>query len=128
MSEVEAEGEILMKFLAAFGGALGALANEPVASAAPPEVGDALDKAERGFGHGGAYAIRRALAARDLDDRHVAQMEKIISEVMNDYQKVGTKVSDWWCTWLLDRRVELARGDRADREPEVEKEPDDAAD
>ena len=121
-SEIEAEGEILRTVLADLGAALGVVADRPVASAAPPEVGNALDKTVRGFGHGGAYAVQRAMAASDLADPRVAQMEKIIGEVMADYQKLGSKLSVWWLDWLSRRRDELDRGDRADREPVVEEE------
>ncbi len=128
MTEAEQEGEILRTLLADLGAALGVVADRPVASAAPPEVGNALDKTVRGLGHGGAYAVQRAMVASDLADLHVSQMEKIIAEVMGDYQKFGSKLSVWWLDWLSRRRDELDRGDRAEAEPTVDMEADDAAD
>ena len=115
-TETEAEGEILMKFLAALGGALGAVATDPVANAVPPEVGDTLDKSVRGFGNakrGGAYAVLQALAVRDLrtarrvDTAHLMQMSEIIEEVMRDHRNFGDALENWWSDCMSRWRVEL---------------------
>ncbi len=116
----EAEVEILMKFLAALGGGLGAVATDPVANAVPPEVGDTLDKSVRGFGNasGGAYAVRQALAVRDLrtarpvDTAHLVQMSEIIEKVMRDHRSFGAALEKWWSDcmsrWCIELQQERA--------------------
>ncbi len=120
MTEVEREGQALASVLADLDRAMGGAAYRTVSKIAPPRMGDALDKTVRGFEHG-ARGVRNALAARELDDAFVAQMEKTITEVMDDYQKTGARLSTWWLDWLLRYRDELQRATRADRETEVER-------
>ena len=108
-TEIEIEGRVRMAFMAGLAGALGALSNHPVASAASPDMGDALDDAVRGFRHG-ARAMLEALAAGDVDDPYVAQMEKIIVEVMASYHALGTVLSTGWLDWLSRWRDESPRG------------------
>ena len=113
-AETETEGRALMTFVAGLAGALGALADHATSQAAPREVGDTLDDVVRGFQHG-ERAVRQALAAGDLDDPYVAQMEKIITEVMGSDQALGTVLSRWWSRWLSDQRGELAQQQEAEQ-------------
>ncbi len=119
--EAEIEGRALVAFLAGLAGALGALADHPTSSAAPPEVGDALDDVVRGFQHG-ERAVRQALAASDLADPYIEQAEKIISEVTASYQMLNTELSTWWSSWLSRQRDELDQQHPAEPEHMVEKE------
>lgn len=121
MTEVEQEGQVLANLLADLDPALGGTAHRTASQVVPPRVGDALDRAARGFEYG-ARAVRKMLAVDAAADPFVAQMPKIIREVIDDYQAFGTALSTWWSTCLSRRLEELERGDRADREPEVEKE------
>ena len=91
-TKVETEGRARMAFMAGLSGALGALSDHLEASPAVPDVGDALDDSVRRFRHG-ARAVLEALAAGDVDDPYVAQMEKIIMEVMTSYRALGTELS-----------------------------------
>ena len=113
-SETEIEGRALMAFAAGLTRALGALADHATSQAAPLEVGDALDDVVRGFQHG-ERAVRQALAASDVADPYVAQMEKIIAEVMASYQALGTELSTWWSTWLSDQCDDLAQRQEAEQ-------------
>ena len=114
MTEVEREGQDLASVLADLDRALGGTAHRTVSQVAPPRVGDALDKTVRGFEHG-TRGVRNALAARELDDAFVAQMEKTITEVMGDYQKFGRWLSTWWLDWLSRYRDELAQRQEAEQ-------------
>ena len=119
MTEVEQENLTLENLLAALDRAMGGVAYRTSSQVAPPKVGDALARTVRGFEHG-ARAVRKMMAAGDAADPFVAQMPKIIREVMDDYQAFGTALSTWWSTCLSRRIEELERGDRADREVEKE--------
>ena len=113
-TETEIEGRALMAFLAGLAGALAALADHATSQAAPREVGDALEDVVRGFQHG-ERAVRQAMAASDVADPYVAQMEKIIMEVMASYQVLGPELSRWWSVWLSDQRAELAQRQEAEQ-------------
>jgi hypothetical protein len=119
MTEVEQEGQVLASLLADLDRALGGTAHRTVSQVAPPRVGDALDRAVRGFEYG-ARAVRKMLAVDAAADPFVAQMPKIIREAMDDYQAFGTALSTWWSTCLSHRIEELERGDQVDREVEKE--------
>lgn len=120
MTEVEQENLALENLLAALDRAMGNVAYRTVSQVAPPEVGDILDRTVRGFEYG-ARAVRKMMAAGDAADPFVAQMPKIIREVIDDYQAFGTALSTWWSTCLSRRLEELDRGEQVDREPEVER-------
>lgn len=120
MTEVEQEGQVLASLLADLDRALSGTAHRTVSQVAPPRVGDALDRAVRGFEYG-ARAVRKMLAADAAADPFVAQMPKIIREAMDDYQAFSTALSIWWSTCLSRRLHELKQGTRAP-EPKVEKE------
>ncbi|MEE9250692.1 MAG: hypothetical protein V3U93_06135 [Alphaproteobacteria bacterium] len=118
MTEAEQENLALENLLAALDRKMGGVAYRTVSQVAPPEVGDTLDRTVRGFEYG-ARAVWKMLAAGDAADPFVAQMPKIIREVMDDYQAFGTALSRWWST-CLSRQIEgLERGDRAEQRREV---------
>ena len=126
MTEVEQENFILENLLAALDRAMGNVAYRTVSQVAPLEVGDTLDRTVQGFEYG-ARAVRKVMAASDATDPFVAQMTKIIREVIDDYQAFGTALSTWRSTCLSRRLEELDRGEQVDSEPEVEKELDHGA-
>ena len=121
MTEVEQENLALENLLAGLDRAMGNTAYRTVSQVAPPEVGDTLDRTVRGFEYG-ARAVRKMLAAVDAVDPFVAQMPKIIREVMDDYQAFGTALSTWWSTCLSRRIEELDRQHQAEGDTIVEKE------
>ncbi len=116
--ESKIRGHALMAVLSGLAGALGALTDHPVASAASSDVGDTLDQTVRGFEYG-ARAVRKMLTADAAADPFVAQMPKIIQEAMDDYQVFGTALSTWWSTCLSRRIEEFERGDQAEQRQEV---------
>ncbi len=62
------------------------------------------------------------MAAGDAADPFVAQMPKIIREVMDDYQAFGTVLSTWRSTCLSRQLDELGRRQEAKPENLAEKE------
>lgn len=121
MTEVETEGLIWEAFVQELVWKLAALAKHPAANVVSPEVSDALDENIRGMARGLLRAIRKAIAASDVNDPFVAQWEKIMGEVLVSYQAFGPALIAECSTWLTRRRDELARRREADREPEVER-------
>lgn len=121
MTEVEQDGLVLENLLVILARKLGDSADHPAASAVSPQLGDALDGALHGTERGLLRMVRRALATDDMNDPFIVQMPKIIREAMEDYQAFSTALITECSTWLTRRSDELQRGDRADREPEVER-------
>ena len=119
------EGRILMAFLAGLGGALGALAKHPTSSAAPPEVGDALDDAVRGIQHA-ERAVKEALDAEPIaSDPWTRCLPKILSEVTFSMQGFVTILTTWYTSWwtrrLSDRDSGFPYQPGADDETEADR-------
>ena len=120
-TETEVEGRALMVFMAGLAGALGALADHPTSQAAPPQLGDSLDDLVRAFRHG-EHNVRQALgAAAHGTDPWARRLPKILTEVTASHQAFVAVLATWETGWWTRRLDELYRGDRADREPEVER-------
>ena len=118
--ESETEGRALMTFLAGLASALGALADHPVSSTAPPEVGDALDDAVRGLQHA-ERAVDQALNAEpQASDPWTRCLPKILAEVTFSLQGLVTLLSTWFTSWWTRRLEELDRGDQAEPEHAVD--------
>ena len=127
-TETETEGRALMAFVAGLAGALGALADHPTSSAAPPQVADALDDAVRGLQHA-ERAVHQALNAEpQASDPWTRCLPKIMAEVTFSLQGLVTVLSTWFTSWWTRRLEELDRGDQAEAEHAVDMEADDAAD
>ena len=113
-TETETEGRALMAFLAGLSGALGALADHPRSSAAPPEIADALGDAVRGFRHG-EHNVHQALNAKaEASDPWARGLPKILAEITASHQAFVAVLATWELSWWTRRLEELKPSDQAE--------------
>ena len=114
--ETKHEGRALVAFLAGLGTALRAVADHPTSSAAPPEVGDALDDAVRGIQHAERAVIEALDAEPTALDPWTRCLPKILAEVTFSMQGFVAILSTWYTSWWTRRLSDRDGGCRNERE------------